>query len=155
MASSSSLLLTELNFLAPQFTPKRRRSNSGFCILPTRIRALKEEGALVEERVVSDVKWSGNGSVVNGSNGSVRGYVNGSGNGSLVKYVNGNGVAAEVVEDFVETSKRKEVGRKKRLEEIGKEDAWFKQNGEPQVEVCVYDCAMLFDLTLCNIDTLY
>jgi len=136
MASSPSLLLTELNFLAPQFTPKRRRFNYRFCILPTRIRALKEEGALVEERVVSDVKWSGNGSVVNGSNGSVRGYVNGSGNGSLVKYVNGNGVAAE----------RKEVGRKKRLEEIGKEDAWFKQNGEPQVEVRVYDCAMLFDL---------
>lgn len=139
MASSSSLLLTELNFLAPQFTPKRRRcSNSRFCILPTQIRALKEEGALVEERAVSDVKWSGNGRVVNGSNGSVRGYVNGGGNGSLVKYVNGNGVAVEVVEDFVETSKRKEVGRKKRLEEIGKEDAWFKQNGEPQVEVCVY-----------------
>ncbi|AET04576.1 putative cadmium-transporting ATPase [Medicago truncatula] len=137
MASSSSLLLTELNFLAPQFTPKRRRSNSRFCILPTQIRALKEEGALVEERIVSDVKWSGNGTVVNGSNGSVRGYVNGGGNGSLVKYVNGNGVAVEVVEDFVETSKRKEVGRKKRLEEIGKEDAWFKQNGEPQVEVAV------------------
>jgi len=153
-SSSSSLLLTEFNFLAPQFTPKRRRFNSRFCILRTRIRAVKEEGALVEERVVSDVKWSGNGSVVNGSNGSVRGYVNGSGNGSLVKYVNGNGVAAEVVEDFVETSKRKEVGRKKRLEEIGKEDAWFKQNGEPQVEVCVYDYAMLFDSMLCSTDTL-
>jgi hypothetical protein len=77
--------------------------------------------------------------------------VNGSGNGSLVKYVNGNGVAAEVVDDFVATSKQKEVGRKKRLEEIGKEDAWFKRNGEPQVEVCMYNFAMC--LMLCNTDT--
>ncbi|XP_045826779.1 protein ACTIVITY OF BC1 COMPLEX KINASE 8, chloroplastic-like [Trifolium pratense] len=146
--ASSSLLSTELNFLAPKFTPKRRRSLSSFCsrsvpkykysvTIRTRICAVKkEEGALVEERV-SDVKWNGNGAatktVVSSSNGSVRGYVNGSGNGSLVKYVNGNGVAGEVVEDFV-----KEVGRKKRLEEIGKEDAWFRRrNGEPQVEVAV------------------
>ncbi|GAU19732.1 hypothetical protein TSUD_78580 [Trifolium subterraneum] len=150
--ASSSLLSTELNFLAPQFTPKRRRSLSSFCsrsfpkykysvTIRTRICAFKkEEGALVEDKV-SDVKWNGNGAatktVVSSSNGSVRGYVNGSGNGSLVKYVNGNGVAAEVVGDSVETSKRKEVGRKKRLEEIGKEDAWFKRNGEPQVEVAV------------------
>ncbi|WJX47641.1 Protein ACTIVITY OF BC1 COMPLEX KINASE 8, chloroplastic [Trifolium repens] len=148
MASSSSLLSTEFNFLAPQFTPKRRRFNSSFSskykysvTIRTRICAVKkEEAALVEERV-SDVKWSGNGNgavtKTIGSNGSVRGYVNGSGNGSLVKYVNGNGVAAEVVDDFVATSKQKEVGRKKRLEEIGKEDAWFKRNGEPQVEVAV------------------
>ncbi|XP_058731451.1 protein ACTIVITY OF BC1 COMPLEX KINASE 8, chloroplastic-like [Vicia villosa] len=146
--ASSSLLLTELNFLTPQITPKRRRSLTKFRSLysvskykynVTRIRAVKEESALIEERV-SDVKWNRNGTattVVNGKNGSVRGYVNGSENGSLVKYVNGNGVAAEVVEDFVETSKRKEVGRKKRLEEIGKEDAWFKRNGEAQVEVAV------------------
>jgi hypothetical protein len=166
MASSSSLLSTEFNFLAPQFTPKRRRFNSSFCsrsipkykysvTIRTRICAVKkEEAALVEERV-SDVKWSGNGNgavtKTIGSNGSVRGYVNGSGNGSLVKYVNGNGVAAEVVDDFVATSKQKEVGRKKRLEEIGKEDAWFKRNGEPQVEVCMYNFAMC--LMLCNTDT--
>ncbi|CAL5214484.1 unnamed protein product [Lathyrus oleraceus] len=145
--ASSSLLLTELNFLAPQIRPKRRRSLTTFrslnsvsnykynVTLRTRIRAVKEESALIEERA-SDVKWSRNGaatSVVNGKNGSVRGYVNGSENGRLVKYVNGNGVAAEVVE----TSKQKEVGRKKRLEEIGKEDAWFKRNGEAQVEVAV------------------
>ncbi|KAL5053393.1 hypothetical protein RYX36_034075 [Vicia faba] len=146
--ASSSLLLTELNFLTPQITPKRRRSLttlrsihsvSKYKFNVTRIRAVKEESALIEERV-SDVKWSRNGaatSIVNGKNDSVRSYVNGSEKGSLVKYVNGNGVAAEVVEDFVETSKRKEVGRKKRLEEIGKEDAWFKRNGEAQVEVAV------------------
>lgn len=154
--AASSLLLAELNFLAPQTTPKRRRSLSTFTsyrsvsshkynvTLRTRIRAVKEEGALLEqeltERRVSDVKWSGNGavtSVVNGSNGSVKGYVNGVANGSLVKYVNGNGVAVEVVEDFVATSKRREDGRKRKLEEIGKEDAWFKRSEEPQVEVCM------------------
>ena len=59
---------------------------------------------------------------------------------SKVKYVNdngnGNGVAAEVVEDSAEASKRMEDGRKKRLEEIGKEDAWFKkQTGEAPIEV--------------------
>lgn len=161
--ASSSLLLPELKFLAPQITPKRRRSVSRLCsccsvyrnsrynynynvaALRMRIRAVKEEGALTEELVerASDVKWSGNGAAVgNGSNGSVRGYVNGSlgvsesGNGSLVKYMDGNGVAAEVVEDSEEASKRREDGKRKRkLEEIGKEDAWFKQSGEAQVEI--------------------
>ena len=103
-----------------------------------------EEGAVIDR--VNDVKWSGNGVAASeyGGNGSVNGYVNGvsgvmeseDANGSLVKYVNGNGVAAEVVEDFAESLKRKEDGRKKRLEEIGKEDAWFKkQTGEAPIEV--------------------
>ena len=119
MASSSSLLLLEFKFLAPQITPKRRRSLSSFCsrhsvslnsrynvALRTRIRAFKEEGAVIDR--VNDVKWSGNGVAASeyGANGSVNGYVNGvsgvmeseDANGRLVKYVNGNGVAAEVVE---------------------------------------------------------
>ncbi|KAG5000179.1 hypothetical protein GLYMA_08G140900v4 [Glycine max] len=159
MASSSSLLLLEFKFLAPQITPKRRRSLSSFCsrhsvslnsrynvALRTRIRAVMEEGAVIDR--VNDVKWSGNGVAASeyGGNGSVNGYVNGvsgvmeseDANGRLVKYVNGNGVAAEVVEDFAESLKRKEDGRKKRLEEIGKEDAWFKkQTGEAPIEVAV------------------
>ena len=83
-----------------------------------------EEGAVIDR--VNDVKWSGNGVAASeyGGNGSVNGYVNGvsgvmeseDANGRLVKYVNGNGVAAEVVEDFAESLKRKEDGRKKRLE---------------------------------------
>ncbi|KAH1237126.1 Protein ACTIVITY OF BC1 COMPLEX KINASE 8, chloroplastic [Glycine max] len=146
MASSSSLLLLEFKFLAPQITPKRRRSLSSFCsrhsvslnsrynvALRTRIRAVMEEGAVIDR--VNDVKWSGNGVAASeyGGNGSVNGYVNG-----VSGYVNGNGVAAEVVEDFAESLKRKEDGRKKRLEEIGKEDAWFKkQTGEAPIEVAV------------------
>ncbi|XP_027363331.1 protein ACTIVITY OF BC1 COMPLEX KINASE 8, chloroplastic-like [Abrus precatorius] len=158
--ASSSLLLLELKFLAPKITPKRRRSLSRFCsrcsvsrnsrynvALRTRVRAVKEEGALIER--VNGVKWSGNGAATSvaterGGNGSVNSGLgvksengDGVGNGGLVKYVNGNGVAAEVVENSEEASKRREDGRKKRLEEIGKEDAWFKQSGEAQIEVAV------------------
>ncbi|KAK7247484.1 hypothetical protein RIF29_42367 [Crotalaria pallida] len=164
-STSSSLPLPDLKFLAPRvplkhrvsFLKSRSSSNSispktsyhcNVAAFRMRIRAAaKEEGAaaLIEERV-SDVKWSGNGAVVGGgSNGSVNGSrlvveesVEYNGNGSLVKYVNGNGVAAAAVkgvEDAVEAGKRREDGRKKRVEEIGKEDAWFKQSGKSQVEV--------------------
>lgn len=77
------------------------------------------------------MEWSGNGVASRaGSNGAAGGYVN----GSSVKYGNGNGVASTVVVD-VEASKVNEDGRKRRLEEIGKEDAWFKQTEEQKVEV--------------------
>ncbi|XP_057420678.1 protein ACTIVITY OF BC1 COMPLEX KINASE 8, chloroplastic-like [Lotus japonicus] len=152
MASSSSLLLRpELRFLPPQITPKRRRfSLTGFCpcysvsrhnvSLRMRIRAVKEEGAAVVDLAerASDVKWTGNGAATSAAargstNGSVRGYDL---NGSLVKYGsgNGNGAAAVAGGDFSAEASSK---RKRRLEEIGKEDAWFKQSKEPQVEVAV------------------
>jgi len=167
MASSSSLLLLQLKCLAPQITTKRRRSLSRFhsrtSVRSSRrnaaIRAVKEEGAVIDR--VNDVEWSGNGVATSGrgGNGAVNGYVNGvsgvreseSANGSLVKYVNGNGngngngVAAEVlVEDFMGASKRREDGRKRRLEEIGKEDAWFKkQSAEAPIEVWLYCTALI------------
>ncbi|XP_027329905.1 protein ACTIVITY OF BC1 COMPLEX KINASE 8, chloroplastic [Abrus precatorius] len=160
MATSSPLPLPELHFLSPQITPKRRLSlsklpssassisrhvTSNIILRTTPIRATREESVLAER--VNDVEWSGNGvAAVSGNdrggtdgNGTVEGYVNGAANGSLVKYGyesgNGNGVAAEVLE--VEAFKLREDGRKKRLEEIGKEDAWFKQTGKEQVEVAV------------------
>ncbi|XP_074570072.1 protein ACTIVITY OF BC1 COMPLEX KINASE 8, chloroplastic-like [Curcuma longa] len=56
---------------------------------------------------------------------------NGSSNGSLVNYGTGNGAADTEVDGGSEETKRKE-----RVEEIGKEDAWFKKGGEqPQVSV--------------------
>ena len=79
-----------------------------------------------------------------GGNSSVNGYVNNvmeseDANRSLVKYVNDNGVAAKVVEYFAEALKWKEDGRKKRLEEIGKGDAWLKkQTGEAPIEVWIW-----------------
>ena len=175
---ASSVLIPELTFLSPQSTPRRsfslsRNSLSRLSLsrnrscnfrLRTRIRAVKEDGVVVEERdsklikEVNGVGLSGNGTAStsgdgNGNgyayNGSVEKYFNGgvsvleSGNGagptngSLVEYVNGNGVAAvEVVTEVRESEAEvAEEGRKKRIEEIGKEDAWFKQSGEQKVEV--------------------
>ncbi|KAM2196682.1 hypothetical protein ACFX1Q_000179 [Malus domestica] len=165
--AARSLPLPELTFLSPQTTPKRRLSISGVSLskfsrngyprsgVRSRIRAVKEEGVVVEERIkkVNGVELGGNGAAAAStsgsgyrSNGSVNSYSNGSAgvirskngavNGSLVKFVSGNGVAAEVVQG-VQVLETKEEGRRKNIEEIGKEDAWFKQSGLPKVEVSV------------------
>ncbi|KAL5555880.1 hypothetical protein UlMin_038116 [Ulmus minor] len=123
--------------------------------LRTRIRAVvgERESELIKE--VNGVESSGNGAAAASSSGN--GYAlggsaerysngvssglesgNGASNGRLLKYVNGNGngVATEVVGE-VKVVEVTEEGRQKRIEEIGKEDAWFKQSGGPQVEVSV------------------
>lgn len=67
------------------------------------------------------------------TNGSIEVLLNGNGakNGSLVRYSGGNGAAAAEVDGGSE-----ETERKKRVEEIGKEDAWFKKGREkPQVRI--------------------
>lgn len=131
--------------------------------LRSRIRAAKEDGGgvVVEERerkliesgngAAATASTSGNGYALNGSverhsNGSASVVESGNGasNGSLVKYVKGNGAAAtataaagaEVVAE-VRDAEVTEEGRKKRIEEIGKEDAWFKKSGAQKVEVSV------------------
>lgn len=160
--ATASLLLPELLFLSPQATLKRRvflskpssslsRNLTHGCVSvrtrTRRIRALKEEGSAVVE---VDERESKLIKELNGNNGAAtttryeeRRYSNGvaaaaaaveSENGSLGKYVNGNGVAALAAAEVVEDSAAKEDGRKRRLEEIGKEDAWFKQAGK-EVEV--------------------
>lgn len=126
----------------------------------SRVRALREEGVSYEEREREFIKEvnGGFGSNGNGSaseyeykNGSVEGYnntnggvgvVEGESNGSLVKYVNGNGngaaaevMAAEVVEVEGKEGVVSEEARKKRVEDIGKEEAWFKRSTQDQVEV--------------------
>lgn len=126
----------------------------------SRIRALKEEGVTYEEREQEFIKevngrfeLNGNGSaskyetdnglVVEGyTNGGVVGLVGESeSNGNLVKYVNGNGNGAAAVSAagvvVVEEGERvvSEETRKKRVEEIGKEEAWFKRSTKEQVEV--------------------
>ena len=157
--ATTSLLLPELVFLSPQTTHKHWLSLSKPSLsinrryglsLRTRIRAAtKEEGVVVDERERKLIKeLNGNGAA--GAQYSVseeRRYSNGgvgvaekeSENGRLVKYVNGNGaaatVAAELVVEEAQNSAAKEDGRKRRVEEIGKEDAWFKQSGQEQIEV--------------------
>ncbi|XVE86688.1 hypothetical protein DITRI_Ditri18aG0054200 [Diplodiscus trichospermus] len=127
--------------------------------LRSRIRAHKEEVVAYEEREREFIKEVNGGFELNGNgsasqyeynNGSVEEYTNGGfgvveneSNGSLVKYVNGNGngaaatvTAAEVVVVEEEGVVSEEV-RKKRVEEIGKEEAWFKRSNREQVEVSV------------------
>ncbi|KAK7410833.1 hypothetical protein VNO78_01973 [Psophocarpus tetragonolobus] len=148
LAMSSPLPLPQLHFLSPQITPKRRiflSSTYSTSNVSLRTRASKEESALADR--LNDVAWTGNGAAASNGratdaahgNGAVlEEYVNGVTNGTLIKYgfENGNGLAAaEVLE--IESSKLSEDGRKKRIEEIGKEDAWFKQTGTEQVEVAV------------------
>ncbi|GKV12126.1 hypothetical protein SLEP1_g23317 [Rubroshorea leprosula] len=128
----------------------------------TRVRASEEWSTGVEEReaellqeVNGSLKVNGNGAasaagdtctaVLDGKfdynelserygNGGLS-VVESEGNGSLVKYLNGNGAAA-AAEEVVE-EEDSEVVRKKRIEDIGKEEAWFKGSAQEQVEVSV------------------
>ncbi|KAI4325891.1 hypothetical protein MLD38_031255 [Melastoma candidum] len=130
-----------------------------------RIRAVKEEDLLSGSVNGHGLSGGSNGAgttsrISNGSvgNGGGNGYYVEEaviveerewGNGSLVKYVNGNGngvaepesastvtaVAEETTE--MEMLEEKEEGRKRRIEEVGKEEAWFKQSGRDQLEVSV------------------
>lgn len=160
---SSSLALPELRFLSPKAASRYHLSlskqslyrsflykNYPRCNLGRRIRvaAGKQDGSVVVEekrepefiKGLNDFEVNGNGSASRSDSvGSVNGGVNGYANGSLVKYVNGNGnggVAVEVVGQVEEEETlNKEIERKKKVEEIGKEDAWFKKSGQEKVEV--------------------
>ncbi|KAM0056066.1 putative ABC-type Cd(2+) transporter [Helianthus debilis subsp. tardiflorus] len=102
----------------------------------------REEVILVEKE---------DGEVDLGGNGSYTTYVNGVGNGngsvvvgedaSLAKYVNGNGNGngngREIGEVDVEKKDETTTKKKKTVEDIGQEEAWFKQSGKGKVEVSV------------------
>lgn len=112
-----------------------------------RIRAVREESVVIEEREKEVLKQ------VNGSNGYgvsvnvVDSYGNGNGS-SLAKYVNGNGSGNGVVSEVVvETTE--EDARKRNVEEIGKEEAWFKRAGQQQVEVYYIFWEILFVCLFC------
>lgn len=147
-SASASL---ELAFLRPdtasnklRFSVSRRNALRKWNRSPTivsvrdRIRAARSEEVLVIEKEDGKIDLGGNGSynyvngVENGKN------LNGSAvvgeNGNLVKYVNGNGnggIGMKVEEDVVEKKK------KKTIEEIGQEEAWFRRSGKGKVEVSV------------------
>lgn len=162
---ATSLPLPELIFVSPKrlLSPSSprcslyripfSRTRRFGALLRTKLRAVREDGVVAEEReneLIKEVNGYGlgsNGAAYN-SNGDYRynGWVNGGitavesesggSNGTLVKYVNGNGVAAAVVEE-IQASESVEEGRKKRIEEIGKEEAWFKRSDQQQIEVSV------------------
>ncbi|KAJ9541042.1 hypothetical protein OSB04_027548 [Centaurea solstitialis] len=145
---SSTSPSIELAFLRPEAAANKlrfsisrrnalRRLNFG-----TRILAVNREEVVVVEKEDGKVDLGGNGSInyVNGKN-SKNGSVVGE-NGSLIKYVNGNGngngngrIGMKIGEEVVEKKQKK-----KTIEEIGQEDAWFKRSGEGnlgKVEVSV------------------
>ncbi|KAI3462019.1 hypothetical protein Pfo_018682 [Paulownia fortunei] len=154
--------LPELVFLSPHnptkrlklslYRPHNLEPRSSIRILGTRIRAVhREESTVLDEKdrelttkLNAGVNGNGNGNY-SYSNGSVGNYTNGSvkvgsgnGNGSLVKFVNGNGNGSVAARSEVEVVKVDEViSKKKTIEEIGQEDAWFKRKGQDQVEVSV------------------
>ncbi|CAE6260153.1 unnamed protein product [Arabidopsis arenosa] len=149
-SSSSSLLLPNINFNSRQsttiagiFLPRNRLSYNHNLHLRTRIiRASKDDNVAVEDRgnaVINgdynngSARLNGNGSARKSVNGDYNGSARLNGNGSLVKYVNGS----VTVETEEVTKKRKEEVRKKRVEDIGQEDAWFKNTQQKQVEVSV------------------
>ncbi|XP_065873620.1 protein ACTIVITY OF BC1 COMPLEX KINASE 8, chloroplastic [Euphorbia lathyris] len=124
--------------------------------LRTRLRAIREDSLVIDEREKDILKEvNGNGAAPSTSGGndygfngaSIGTYTNGAvnvvqtqkevSNGSLVKYVNGSTVTAAEVVMQKEKKVLPEDGRQKRIEEIGKEDAWFKSGGAQQVEVSV------------------
>ncbi|KAL8133130.1 protein ACTIVITY OF BC1 COMPLEX KINASE 8, chloroplastic [Apium graveolens] len=132
---STSLFKPELIFPNSR---NRRSSSSIFdtsrrytLSLRVKIRALKSEEAVVELREdENSFGLNGNGRLNGAVNGSVKKYgsVKGGTNGSLVKYVNGNGGAG---------SNGEVPKTKKSVEEIGQEDAWFKEKNPSQPQVSV------------------
>lgn len=109
--------------------------------------AVLEDDELMRKLDSYSRNGNGNGSVRSGelkyrsgeSSGNVELYVNGNGNGSavgngsLVKYVNGNGASKAAVVN--EVPQMKSEGRKRTIEEIGQEEAWFKKDGKDKLEV--------------------
>lgn len=101
----------------------------------------KEEREVPVINGVDSLKLNGNGSVGSYLNGN--GGVKGSGNGRLVKFVDGdsvvatNGVAGGVSDAKVAAivAEQTKAVKKKSVEDIGQEDAWFKQGGRDQLEV--------------------
>ncbi|KAK9071560.1 hypothetical protein SSX86_007988 [Deinandra increscens subsp. villosa] len=95
-----------------------------------RIRAVRSEEVVLVEKEDGKIDLGGNGSYnfEKDLNGSVVKYVNGNGNGGI-------GIEMKIGEDDVE--KKGEKKKKKTIEEIGQEDAWFKRSGKGKVEVSV------------------
>lgn len=165
--SRSVTVLPEPVFLSPQnpskiikISPSRIHKFEPRCsikISGTRIRAVRREESTVlderdkelETRLNGNVNGNGSGNYAY-SNGSVGRYANGSAkvekeNGNLVKYVNGNPNGNVAAKSGVKVVKADDVisGKKKTVEQIGQEDAWFKQKGQDRVEVYRYFCVKL------------
>ncbi|XP_031397951.1 protein ACTIVITY OF BC1 COMPLEX KINASE 8, chloroplastic [Punica granatum] len=147
---ATTLILPELPFLS-SVNPSRQSRRLGlsrrsisrlpltgkYChgqLRGRRVSAVREEDRIAEE--LSRFDSNGNGAARVSVAVSVEERERGATNGSLAKYVNGNGASTAAVQE-VEVVEAKEDARKKRIEEIGEEEAWFKEKGRPQLEVSV------------------
>ncbi|KAL2907166.1 Protein ACTIVITY OF BC1 COMPLEX KINASE 8 chloroplastic [Bienertia sinuspersici] len=160
LTSHSLLQLSSVNqhsFRRIRFYSSKIRQNPSKSSGILRIRAVRENTvSSTEDREIPAINGvdnlklekDGNASV----NGSIDSYLNGNAvvkesengatNGRLVKFVNGDNVAAKVVVEEASDSKVEAVltektTDKKTVEDIGQEDAWFKDGGLPKVEVSV------------------
>lgn len=91
---------------------------------------------------VDSLKLNGNGnsSIENYliGNDDVEGSKNGANNGSVVTYINGDSVAPKVVAEGVSPFEVEIVATKKKtVEDIGQEEAWFKRGSRDQLEVII------------------
>ncbi|KAK4483256.1 hypothetical protein RD792_010440 [Penstemon davidsonii] len=133
--------LHELVFLSPNnptkrlnlslYRPINLEPTTKIKVIGTRPKAVQREDIAVEKDRELATKLNGS---VNGNGNENYSYRNSnvsveSANGSSMKYVNGNeSVAVRSEEEVVKVVKVKEVtSKKKNVEEIGQEDAWFKQ----------------------------
>ncbi|KAK6924143.1 ABC1 atypical kinase-like domain [Dillenia turbinata] len=149
LSASSILPFSDLSFLRSQTATTSHKLRISLSKFHTRnpnyssfsIRAVQEEATTVgeRERELNLLNLNGNGNGSYRYNGSVvsDGYSNGVSNGSLVKYTNGNGSAAASVVVEVEEMEAVKEAKKKSVEEIGQEEAWFKRAGQDQVQVSV------------------
>jgi hypothetical protein len=131
---ASSLVATWHPLRAPAF---RRRSHNRRSISVSVSRCALDERTVIES--YNSLNGNGNGKGIRyedtakeSTNGKFDVNLENSsnGNGRLVKYETANGVAFKSGNEQAE-----ERERKKRIEEIGREDAWFKADGGQQPQV--------------------
>ncbi|EPS72795.1 hypothetical protein M569_01968, partial [Genlisea aurea] len=141
--------LPEVIFLSPHIPrkviklhfPKAQNIGGRGCgeTLVTKIRAAQSGKAVVLDEKDKELEarlngsLNGNGAAVdyNVSNGSVVDYSN----EVSTKYVNGNVTGSVPSESEMKiVVKEAVISRKRTIEDIGQEEAWFKRNGQDQVE---------------------
>ncbi|XP_076928498.1 protein ACTIVITY OF BC1 COMPLEX KINASE 8, chloroplastic-like isoform X2 [Bidens hawaiensis] len=140
-ASSSSFLRPDVSSNKLLFSVSRHKLNQLNRTaavrdpIRIRIRAVRSEEVVLVEKEDGTVDLGGNGRSYNNNNNNNNNN-NAVEDETLVKYVNGNGnggirVTIGEDDDVDEKSEKK----KKTIEEIGQEEAWFKRSGKGKVSV--------------------
>ncbi|MFX9847660.1 hypothetical protein ABTP16_17545, partial [Acinetobacter baumannii] len=138
ISSSGTPTLSQLVFVSPHNPTKRlklsllrRPTNLVSRRTSTKVFGSKIKAVQREESAVLDEKDRELATKVND-----RSYSNTKENERLVKYMNGNGNGTSSV-GLRSEQVQKNIRKKKSIDEIGQEEAWFKRSGGDQVEVSV------------------